>query len=256
MTVIERPSPANIRTPSSTLLFRQSVWLSAAFALGALAAFWPSYFSRLTTQATSHAHQHGAVMILWAALLVAQPWLIRTGRRATHRRLGRLSYLLVPLIVVTTVRFIHFRVQTFTLFTPAWLYALALILNTLVVFVLFYALAMRHRRNPATHARWMVCTLVPIFPPVTDRLIAFYQPQLIPLFPFIGSDPVLPLFGFALGDALLAALAWWDWRVNRRLDVFPRALVAVAACQVTILTFHRFAWWAAFAVWFQALPLT
>lgn len=61
----------------------------------------------------------------------------------------------VPLIVITTVRFIHFRVQSFEVFTPAWQYALALILNTLVVFLLLYGLALHHRRNPErTRATW------------------------------------------------------------------------------------------------------
>lgn len=256
VTIAARQAPATRRPTPSAFLFRHSVWLFAVFALAMLAAFWPSYFSRLTTQASAHAHLHGTVMILWCAFLVAQAWLIRTGRRAAHRLLGRASYALVPLIVLTTVRFIHFRVQSLETFTPAWLYALALILNTLVAFLLLYGLAIYHRRSPGTHARWMVSTVVPIFPPVTDRLIAFYQPQLVPLFPFIGSDPVLPLFGFALGDGLVALLAVWDWRVSGRRDVFPRALAILLICQTTILTFHRFAWWAEFADWFRGLPLT
>jgi hypothetical protein len=256
VTVAARQAPATRRSAASAFLFRHSVWLFAMFALAMLAAFWPSYFSRLTTQASSHAHQHGAAMILWCGLLVAQAWLIRSGRRAAHRALGTVSYALVPLIVLTTVRFIHFRVQSFEAFTPAWLYALALILNTLAAFLLLYGLAIHHRRSPGTHARWMVCTVVPLFPPVTDRLIAFNQPQLVPLFPFIGTDPVLPLFGFALGDGLVAMLAVWDWRVTGRLDVFPGALAILLVCQATILTFHRFGWWAEFADWFRGLPLT
>jgi hypothetical protein len=232
------------------------VWLFAAFTAAMVAAFWPSYFSRLTTQGSAHAHQHGLVMIGWCVLLVAQGWLIRTGRRPLHRTLGVLSYALVPLIVFTTVRFVHFRVRDLGVLGPGWLYALALILNTLVVLLALYGLAIYHRRDRGTHARYMVSSVVPLFPPVTDRLIAFYRPDLVPMFPQIGPDPVLPLAGFALGDAILMALAWWDWRANRRADAFVTALVLVVACQATILTFHQFGWWAAFAAWFQRLPLT
>jgi len=256
VTVTTRPAAAARQISSSAALFRNSFWLFAAFALAMLVAFWPSYFSRLTAQTTSHAHQHGAAMIAWCALLVAQSGLIRTNRRRTHRRLGAVSYALVPLVVITTVRFIHFRIGNVEALTPGWLYFVALVLNTLVVFLLFYGLAMYHRRDSGTHARFMVCTLFPIFPPVTDRLIAFYQPQFISVFPVIDGGPVLPLFGFALADAMVLALAVWDWRTNRRRDVFPVALAALLICQSAILTFHRFAWWAEFAGWFWGLPLT
>lgn len=227
------------------------MWLFAIFGAAMVIAFWPSYFSRLTVQPTSHAHQHGIVMTLWCALLVGQAWLIRSGRRAMHRRLGTLSYVLVPLIVVTTARFVHFRVSALPGLTPNWLFFVALVLDTLLVFVVLYGLAMYHRRNAALHARYMVCTLFPLLPPVTDRLIAFYQPALIARFPTIGGGPVLQLFGFALGDAIVAALAVWDWRVNRRADAFPLALVLLVAAQTLILTSHGFAWWAAFGEWFR-----
>ena len=56
---------------------------------------------------------------------------------------------------VTVGALFRSRPRCFEAFTPAWLYALALILNTLVAFVLLYGLAIYHRRSPGTHARWM-----------------------------------------------------------------------------------------------------
>ena len=124
------------------------------------------------------------------------------------------------------------------------------------MFVALYGLAIYHRRNTAVHARYMVCTLAPLFPPVTDRLIAVYQPSWIALVPTIGGGPVLQVYGFAIGDAIVAALAVWDWRVNRRTDVFPVALAVLLAGQAVILTSHQFGWWLAFSEWFRRLPLT
>ena len=106
-----RATASAARATSSALLFRSSAWLFGLFSAAMVVAFWPSYFSRLADQPTSHAHWHGIAMTLWLALLVSQAWLIRSGNRATHRRMGTLSYVLVPLIVLTTVRFIHFRVS-------------------------------------------------------------------------------------------------------------------------------------------------
>jgi len=250
-------SPTASRRPvSSAFLFRNSIWLFALFAAAMVAAFWPSYFSRLAAQGTSHAHQHGIAMLLWCALLVTQAALIRAGRRAAHRRAGLLSYALVPLIVVTTTRFIHFRLNEAAAIAPNLLYFLALVIDTLVAFLVLYGLAIYYRRRPAVHARYMVCTIVPFLPPITDRLIGFYQPALMALFPTIGPDPLLPLFGFALGDAMVAALAFWDWRANRRANVFPVALAILLGYQWLVVNSHRFAWWASVAEWFRALPLT
>jgi hypothetical protein len=240
----------------NALLFRRSVWLFGAFAAAVVPAFWPRYFSHLASQPSYHAHAHGLVMLLWCALLVAQASLIRMGHRAVHRQLGRLSYLLVPLIVLTTVNFVHFRVRDLERVPVEWLYLLALILNALPAFVLLFALAIYHRRTTGTHARYMICTLFPLFTPVTDRLIGVYTPALVPLFPTIGAEPVLPLFGFALADAMLVALLIWDWRANRRRDVFPVALLVLLTYHVSVLTLHRVPQWRTFAEWFISLPFS
>lgn len=240
----------------NAVLYRNSVWLFAAFAAASIPAFWPRYFARLTTQPTYHGHAHGIVMFLWVALIVAQPWLIRTGRRAAHRRLGRLAYVLVPLAAVTAVNFVHFRVRDLGELSPACLHLLALVLNALPVFIACFALALYWRRTPATHARWMIASLFPIVTPVTDRLIGHYLPSLHPLFPTIGGEPLLPLAGFALADAMLIGLSVWDWQANRRADVFPVALAMLLLYHASVLTFHRFAFRAAFGRWFAGLPLS
>jgi hypothetical protein len=102
----------------------------------------------------------------------------------------------------------------------------------------------------------MIATLFPFFTPVTDRLIAGFVPSLIPLVPAIGGSPVLGVVGFLLADAMLVGLAAWDWRVNRRTDVFPVALVVLVLFHVSVMTFHRLTLWAAFGNWFVGLPLS
>ena len=58
-----------------------------------------------------------------------------------------------------------------------------------------------------------------------------------------------------LADLLLLALSWWDWRANRRLNVFPVALGVLLVYHVGTLTLHRVPAWNAFGVWFLGLPL-
>jgi hypothetical protein len=227
----------------------------AAFMLAALVAFWPSYFSRLSAQPTFHPHAHGIAMTLWCGLLIAQASLIRTGHRLLHRQLGALSYVLVPFIALATVNFVHFRMQGSRLGSVD-LYLLALMLNAVAAFVLIYALAIYRRAEPAVHARYMLCTIFPLFTPVTDRLIGRHLPAIVPLVPRIDGSPVVPVAGFLLADAILAALVIWDRRGGRRTTAFPVALGILLAYQVSVLTFHRLPAWRAFCEWFLGLGLS
>jgi hypothetical protein len=251
------PRPSGTQAiAAANVLHQQSLWLFAAFAVAMFVAFWPSYFSRLGLQETYHPHAHGLSMALWCAMLVAQASLIRSGNRRLHRKVGRLSYVLVPLMVVSTVNFISFRLQGVPQPTPFILYFLALIINALVAFLVLYALAMFYRRQPAIHARYMVSTLFPLFTPVTDRLIGRFLPSLVPMVPRIDGSPVLPFAGFVLADVMLTGLCIWDWRVNKRTDVFPVALVVLVLYHVSVMTFHRLPAWASFGAWFVTLPLS
>lgn len=244
-----------VSTPTRAV-YRHGLWWFIPFFVAMLIAFWPSYFSRITQQPSYHAHAHGLAMILWCAMLIAQASLVRLGRPALHRQLGKLSYVLVPLIVITTVNFIHFRVQGVTQLGNLGLYLLALILNALVVFVILFGLAIYYRRDRAMHSRYMLCTIFPLFTPITDRLIGAHMPSLVGLVPRIDGAPILPTVGFLLADAMLVALAVWDWRVNRRVNVFPVALGLLVAYHVSVLTFYRWPAWEGFGAWFVGLPLS
>ena len=195
-------------------------------------------------------------MTLWVGFLVTQSALIQTRHRELHKMLGLFSYVLVPAIVVATVNFVHFRVRDAQVLTPIALHFLALVLIALLVFVTLWALALYHRRRPATHARYMIATIFPLLTPVTDRLIGRYVPSVIPLVPRIEGSPIVPVAGFLLAEVLLAGLAIWDWRVNRRKDVFPIALVMFVLYHLAVMNFHRAPFWKAFGLWFASLPLS
>lgn len=238
-------------------LYRHSVWLFGGFAAAMLVAFWPSYYSRLSAQPSYYFHFHGLALTLWVALLVSQAWLIRSNNRAAHRSIGRWSYAAAALVVLATIQFAHFRAQVVLLpLDPSTLYFLTLVLMALVAFGVLYGLAMLFRRNSARHARYMVASLFPFVTPVTDRLIGRFAPSLIDLVPTIGGAPVVGVIGFILADAMLAALAVWDWRVNRRTDVFPLALAVLVLYHVSVMTFYRMPAWIAFGNWFVALPIS
>jgi hypothetical protein len=248
----------NARVPPA--LHRLSPRFFIAFLALTVWAFWPSYFARLFEQPTVWHHAHGIVLTLWLGMLVVQSQLIRTQRRSWHRQLGKLSYAVAPAVVVITTVFVHQRVSAGLVGVPAVptvaQYFLALTLLSLVAFTVFYGFGIAQRRDSQTHARWMLCTVFPLVTPVTDRLIGAHLPRLVSVVPRIEGTPILPTIGFAATDLLLIALAWWDWRANRRLDVFPVALGVLLLYHVGTLTLHRVPLWNAFCVWFLGLPLS
>ena len=246
-----RPEPA---------LYRYSAFFFVLFLALAVWAFWPSYFARLFEQPNVWFHAHGIVLTLWLVMLVVQAQLIRTKRRALHRAFGKGSFVLAPAVVVITTVFIHQRLAPGLAGLPEpppiGRAFLALTLLSLVAFAIFYCLAIASRRDSPTHARWMVCTVFPLFTPVTDRLIGAHLAPLAQYVPQIDGTPILPVAGFAAADLIVLALAWWDWRTHGRRDVFLVALGVLLLYHVGTLTLHRVPLWNALCVWFLGLPLS
>lgn len=242
----------------TSVLLRNSGFAFAGFFVFVVFAFWPTYFSRLFDQPTYHSHAHGLAMLLWCLLLIAQAYLIRTNRRDWHRSLGKTSFVLVPVIAITTINFIHFRLDDIPVpqLPPAAYYLLALILNALIVFIALYALAIHYRHQTALHARFMLCTIFPLFTPVTDRLIGKHIPAMVELVPRIDGTPVLPVAGFVLADVILLALTIWDLLSRRKIYAFPAALGLLLLYHASVLTFHEMPFWRRFCSWFLNLPLS
>jgi uncharacterized membrane protein len=242
-------------------LHRFGARLSAVFLVLTVIAFWPSYFARLFEQPDAWFHAHGIALTAWLVLLVAQAQLIRTQRRMLHRALGKLSYVLAPAVVVVSTLFVHHRLTAGLVAVPPQLppmvlHFLALTLLSLVAFAVFYGAAIVRRRDPQTHARWMIATLFPLFTPVTDRLVGAYLRPLVAFVPRIEGNPILPAVGFAVADLFLLALTVWDWRANRRFGVFAGALGALLVYHAGTLGLHRVPAWNAFCVAFLGWPLT
>lgn len=250
---VRRPTAATV--PPVPQVYRYGLQLFAVFTVAMLLAFWPSYYSRLSSQDSIHPHTHGLTMTLWVALLVGQAWLIARGERSTHRKVGLLSYVAVPALVVAAINFLHYRVAEVPDLNDSALFFVTLVLGSLVSFLVLFGLAMWNRKQPTLHGRFMIATLFPLFTPVTDRLIGRYMPSLIVPIPVISGSPVVQTTGFLMADAILLALSVWDWNTNKR-QVFPIALGVLLAYHVAVLTFHRFGFWQAFCAWFVSLPLS
>jgi hypothetical protein len=233
-----------------TLYQNGYLWF-AGFFLFAIAGFWASYFLRLDDQENYRLHAHGIGLFLWCAMLTGQALLIRLGWRTIHRRLGMVSYVLVPYVLYSTYDlFVYTMGGARDMPARGYVFTAAVIL-ALVLFALYYGLAIWFRRDKALHARFMVCTAFPLFTPITDRLIGRYLPELIPHLPSV-EGPVLQAAGLALASLILAGLALWDWLSHRRRDVFLFAFAMELFYFFGVMKFHAYGWWRALSDWVTA----
>lgn len=170
-------------------------------------------------------HLHGWSFFLWYVLLVTQSTLIRHGRVRAHRRLGISSVVLAAIMVlsgtITIVFNIHLTLEHQG--PPVWRTGGLAIFATLMLFVMFYGLGIRHRGRAETHKRLMLMAGVPALGAAVGRiLLVVFAPM-----------PMNVAAGILLTNLLIVGAMAYDKIVHRR--VHPVYLAGLAVCLLTEL---------------------
>ncbi len=129
-----------------------------------LLGFYETYFGlapEFNEQTDFYIHFHAFIATIWILLLIIQPFLIQYRNPSFHRKLGKASYVIFPLLVVSfipqVVKNLHAG-NSLGLFFPV---------RDTVLLLIFYGLAIYHRRDSSLHMRYMIASaLVFIFPTV------------------------------------------------------------------------------------------
>lgn len=226
-------------------------WAGYAFALlfmAALIAFWPGYLSKLPGGGF-YRHLHATLMTLWVGLLIAQPLLIRSGRRPLHRLLGKSAFVLAPLAIMSMLLLTHARIEEFDAPGGNALTNHAILpLSIAMLFAVAVTLALLYRKRPALHARYMICTGLALIDPVGARLLGYYFPPL-PDWAYQGTT-------FVVTDLLLLWLIWRERRAPRGRVAFPVMLALAIPLQICVFVLPHVPAWLAAMHWFRTLPLT
>jgi hypothetical protein len=144
----------------------------AGFSLNAI-------MGRSSFSAPAAVHFHALLFMGWLALYVTQNGLVATGNVALHRRLGWLSALWVPAMIVTALHVIVSMVRRGAVpffFKPVSF--LVMDVMVLATFVTLTAAAIRLRRMTAWHRRFMFCGMAVFTANGLGRLLP--MPLLIP----------------------------------------------------------------------------
>lgn len=187
-------------------------------ALGAIVAgFWPSFFRPLAARDLAHA-VHGITATLWVVALAVQSWLMSRGLRRWHRRVAWVALLvLLPVLVVSALRMVvvMFANPEMPPFLPPLLAFIDL--PSVVFLVVLVTLALRHRRTPEAHKRFMAATVLLGFPPALTRLYARVGAPRV--------DFMTALHGsFVTVELILVALIVADRRAGERRLAYPLTL--------------------------------
>ncbi len=239
-----------IRSAESRIVPAHFALGAAALLALALLAFWPMYLSRPFATSDYYTHLHAFAGLVWLLTLLAQPLLIRGGRRNLHRALGKLSYVTAPLFVASSLFLAHYRFSRMDAASfESEAYTLYLPVSAAFLFAASYAMALVHRRNAQLHARFMACTALLLLDPVLGRVLGFYAIDLPQFWQY-------QLITFTTVAVLLLLLA--RTLPRRSADARRFALFAAAYGFVLALWFvaPRTEGWMWFARWFRQVAVT
>lgn len=146
----------------------------------ALGFYYP-YFSLFPTfkSITTIIHIHALALFLWVFILITQPLLITYKKFRIHRFIGRSTYFVMPLIILSTLGVLRQQynegigqkmtsVESFkTLFTSA---------TELIEIIIFYSLAIINilKGNVSFHMRYIICLSLIFIPPSFGRTLGYW----------------------------------------------------------------------------------
>jgi hypothetical protein len=204
--------------------------------------FYPTYFSKAFFDTTTLVHVHASLLIVWVLIVMAQPILILKKKVNIHRILGKVSYVLMPFILITTwgvVSKTYYAIlqspSGLTDFAKESIYIPIIYLLWLAV---FYGLAVSKRKRVLPHATYMFAAILTMLGPSIDRILfQLYQ------YYGIGFNWFAEFAVFVLIDLLLLALLYYQWRKGYSLRAVSISLVIYLAGQLGYLFFPHTSFW-------------
>lgn len=226
------------------------------FIILVFAGFYYTYFIDLLNVKPAIVHIHFLLMGLWILMLIVQPFLIKYKKLATHRLLGKVSYVLLPLVLLSAwllARSGYYReieqlreaasaglnsMTEFEILKAAAVEPAAII--ALMIFPLFYVLGIRHRKQSSKHARYMLATALILLGPTVDRIIFIN----LGINRLLGSSP--HFVSMLMIDLILAILLYIDFKNKRETKTLTYCLLIFVASQLAFYILPTFDWWAVF----------
>jgi hypothetical protein len=183
--------------------------------------FYKTYFvlsSEFAGTVDGYTHIHALTASLWITLIIVQPLLIRSKNFSLHRTLGKVSYLVFFALILS---FIPQMIKEYGkgLFPLNASFDIALLM-------LFYILAVKHKKDVALHMRFMIAIALIFVGPTLGRIIFF----------LLELEHLGPLqIPYLIVIAILLGLIFWDKSGKRNYKPY---LVAIAAFSIYLISLY------------------
>ena len=225
-----------------TQLQRNVGFFFAAILTITLFGFFPSYFSKFPTFEGFGwpYHFHAFIALVWIGMLITQAFLIRAKQYAIHRKVGRASYVVIPLLLLSFLLMARAQYQRNTLvnhLSEADAVA-ALSRNGIPEFVfiaILYTLGIVYKKRPAWHLRFFTAIGIVMLGPGLARLAFGHLPPHV-------AGPILGVTFLAL------SLIWLIVDVVRKRSPVPLlTYIAITITAVVLPGLGHTGWWQGFA---------
>jgi len=172
------------------------------------AGFYISYFRTFPyfdENINAFTHLHAFIASIWVLILIVQPFLIFNKKFTVHRKVGKLSYIIFPLLILSFIPQIVKIVRTediANLFFP---------LGDGTLLIIFYTLAIYNRKNSARHMRYIIASAMVLLGPTIGRI----GPKLLGW-----TDLFTQNFQYAIIYSILISLIFYDIKNKRHFQPY------------------------------------
>ena len=184
-------------------------------------------------------HFHGAVLMAWFFMLIAQPFLIKYQQYEWHRIIGKLGYVLAPLVcfsIFAVTRLVYFR-EIVHRPEQDVLAQLSLDIPAIFTFGLFAGLAFVYQKQTPAHIRYMTATSLLMIGPGLGRALIIF-----------GGVPFPVSVTIVLYLSALISLVFLVLDLIKRKNTLPFLVIfGVIVLNVLCWQFQTSAWWLEFA---------
>lgn len=208
--------------------------------------FGPSYFERIVGHAPGFSfyfHFHAFCMVVWLLTVFVQPILIRRGMIKEHRQVGKLSYGLFPVMIISILLLIHSQLNEAKgaiggdFFVP---------FKDVVIMVFSYIFGIYWRSNVAVHSRFMIASMIPMIEPALVRMFVNSLP--------VGIVDYSYLLTILVVDTTILSLAIKDLSNGRLKWIFLSLLIVMILFQAMILLgITEVEWMVFLAKWYASI---
>ena len=129
--------------------------------------FFKTYFVQFfnfNENIDSFVHLHALIASIWIIILIAQPILILNKKNKVHKRIGKISYIVFPLLILSFVP------QMIKIANSENVKNLFYPLADCILLIIFYSLAIYNRKTAPKHMRYMIAIALVFLGPTIGRI--------------------------------------------------------------------------------------